>query len=76
MRSWLTELKQSSPVVQIKGSVKDSLRVPEFDMKHPKKDEGHIGRNFMIIKMNMRSIARIFFLMIYIYTHIYMHACF
>ena len=41
----LTELKQSTPVVQINGSVWDSLWTPEFEMKHLKKDQGHTGRN-------------------------------
>ena len=37
--SWLTELEQSPPPVdQIKGTIRDSVWTPEFDMKHLKKD--------------------------------------
>ena len=59
--SWLTELEQSTPVVQIKGSVRDSEWIPEFDLKHPKKAEGYIGRNIVITTIKMGSIVRIFY---------------
>ena len=41
---WLTELEQSTVVVQINGSVQDTLWTPEIDMKHMKRVEGHIAR--------------------------------
>ena len=34
---WLTEMEQSTDVVQIKGSVLDPVGAPEFDKKHLKK---------------------------------------
>ena len=37
--SWLTEPEQSTPVDQIKGSVRDSV------LTHRKKAEGHFGRD-------------------------------
>ena len=40
------------------GSNKDSVWTPKFDMKHLKKAEGHIGRNFVNITLKMRSIFR------------------
>ena len=46
----------STPVVQIKGSVQDSVWTPEFDMKHLMKAKGHIGRN-VSITIKMRSIV-------------------
>ena len=52
IRSWLTELKQSTPVVQIKDSARYSMWTPEFDMKHLKKAEWHIGWNVVIITNN------------------------
>ena len=36
-------------VVQIKGSVRDSVLTPEFDMKHLKRAEGDIGQNVVSI---------------------------
>ena len=56
----LTELEQSTPVVQIKGSVRDSVWIPEFDMKHVKTAEGHIDRNVVIIRIKTRLIVQIF----------------
>ena len=50
-KSWLTEIK-STPVVQIEGSVQDFVSTPEFDMKHLKKTEEHIGRNVVIMTKN------------------------
>ena len=35
--SWLTESEDSTPVVQIKFPVRNSVWTPEFDMKHLKK---------------------------------------
>ena len=52
-QSWLTDLEQFTPGVQIKGSVRDSVWTPEFDIKHLKKAKGHIGRNFVIITINI-----------------------
>ena len=37
------ELEQSILVVQMKDSVRVFLWTPEFDMKHLKEAEGHIG---------------------------------
>ena len=47
-------------LVQIKGSVWDSVLTPEVDMKHLKKVEGHIGRNIVSITIKMRLIVQIF----------------
>ena len=38
-------MEQSTLVVQMKDSVWDSVWTPEFEMKHLKKAEGHIGRD-------------------------------
>ena len=48
------------PGVQIKGSVQDSVLTPEFNMKHLKKAEGHIGCNVVHITIKMRSIVQMF----------------
>ena len=45
---------------QMKGSVRDSVRASEFDMKHLKWAKGHIGRNVEIIAVKMKSIVQIF----------------
>ena len=55
-RSWFTELKQSTLVVQIKGPARDSVWTPEFDIKNLKKAEGHIDRNVMIITIKKMPI--------------------
>ena len=60
VRSCLTELEQFTPVVHIKGSVRDSGSTPEFGMKHLKKAVGHIVRNVVSITIKMRLIVRIF----------------
>ena len=52
-RPRLIELEQSTFVVQIKGSVRDSVWALKFDMKHPKKAEWHIGRNVVSITIKM-----------------------
>ena len=57
---WVTELEQSTPVVQRKRSVQDSVWTPEFDMKHLKKAEEHISQNVVSITINMSSIVQIF----------------
>ena len=57
--SWLTELEQSTAVDQIKGSVRDSVRTPEFQMKYLM-TEGHISRNVVIITVKGMLIIRIF----------------
>ena len=44
----LTELEQSPPAVQIKGSLWDFVWTPEFDMKYLKKAEGYISWNVMV----------------------------
>ena len=59
-QSWLTELKQSSPVDWIKSSVRSSVFAPEFGMNHLKKAEEPIGRNVVYIAMTMKAIVRIF----------------
>ena len=46
-------------MVQIKGSVQDSVSTPEFDMKHLKKAEGYIDWNVVIITIKMRSVVQI-----------------
>ena len=51
------ELEQSIPVVQIKGSLRDSVWTSEFHIKYLKKAKGHIGQNFVIIT-KMRSIVQ------------------
>ena len=48
------------PEVQIKGSVRDSVWTPEFDMEHLKKAEGHINRSLVSITIKMRSIVQLF----------------
>ena len=48
-----TELEQSTPVDQIKGSVWDSVWVPEFNMKHLKKAKGHIGQDALSITVKI-----------------------
>ena len=45
---------------QINGSVRDSAWAPEFDMKRVKKAEVSISRNIMSVRIEMRSVARIF----------------
>ena len=57
MWSCLTELEQSTPVVQIKGLVRDSVWTTEFKMKDLKKAGGHIGQNIMSITTKMRLIV-------------------
>ena len=47
-------------MVQIKNSVRDSVWTPEFDMRHLKKAEGHIGLNIGSVTIKMRSIVKIF----------------
>ena len=37
--------------------LRDSVETPEFDMKHMRKSEGHIGWTFGIITIKMRSIV-------------------
>ena len=54
---WLTELEQSTLVVQINGPVQDTLWTPEIDMKHLKQVEGHIARNVLSIAIKMISIV-------------------
>ena len=49
-------------MVQMKGSI----QTPEFDMKHLKKTEEHIGRNVGIITIKMGSIVRVFYIIIII----------
>ena len=41
-------------MIQIKGSVQDSVWAPEFDMKH-QKAKRYIGQNIVIIIIKMRS---------------------
>ena len=55
-----TELEQSSSGDQIKGSVWDSVWVPEFNMKHLKKAKGHIGQDVMNITVKMKSKVEVF----------------
>ena len=43
-----------------KGSVRDSVWIQMFDLKHLKKAEEHISRNVLSITIKMRSIVRIF----------------
>ena len=43
-----------------KNSVRGSVWVPKFDMKHLTKAEGHMGRNNVSLIINMRSIVQIF----------------
>ena len=57
VQSWLTELEQSTLVVQIKVSVRHSVRIPEFDMKHLKKAEGYISRNVVSITIKIRPLV-------------------
>ena len=57
---WWIELEQSAPLIQINGSVRDSVWTPEFDMKHVKKVEGHIDQNLVSVTIRMRSIVEIF----------------
>ena len=57
-KEWLIGLEQSTPVVQIKGSVRDSAWTLEFDMKNRKKAEGHIGRNIVSITIKMKTIVQ------------------
>ena len=52
-------------VVRIKGSVRDSVRAPELDMKHLKNAEWQISRKFVSIKITMRSKVRIFYVIIF-----------
>ena len=59
-QSWLIELEQFNPGVQVKVSVRDSMLTPGFIMKQLKKAEGHIGRNVVIITIIMRVMVRIF----------------
>ena len=40
----------------IKGVVRNSVKVPEFD-KHLKKAGGHIGRNVVEITIKMKTIV-------------------
>ena len=54
------DLYLSTCVDQAKGSVLGSMWIPEFDMKHLMKAEGHIGRNFVRITLKMMSIVQIF----------------
>ena len=56
--------------VQIKSSVQDSVGTFEFDMKHLKKTEVHIGRNFVIITIKTQSIVRIFLVVIIMRFHL------
>ena len=58
IRSWLKESEQSTPVVQIKGSVRDSMWTPKFNMKHLKTAERHSNRNVVIRTIKMRNILR------------------
>ena len=54
-------MEQSTPVVQMKGSIQDSVWTAEFDMKHPKKTEGYIGRKVVSItkdEVNSLNILR------------------
>ena len=53
------KLDPSTPVVQIKDSVGDSVGIHEFDMRHLKKAERHTGRNIMSIKLKMLSMVRL-----------------
>ena len=54
------KIEQSTLMVQVKGSVQDSVWTPKFNMKHLKKAEGHISQNVVIITIKMRSIVQIF----------------
>ena len=56
-RPYLTESEHSYYVNKIKGSVRSSVLVPVFDMKHLKKAEGPIGWNFVNINMEMNIIS-------------------
>ena len=53
----LTESEQASPVDSIKGVVRSSVKVPEFN-KHLKKVGGHIDRNVVEITIKMKTIVR------------------
>ena len=44
-------------IVQIKGTVLDSVWTPKFNMKHLEKAEGYIGQNIVIITIKIRSIV-------------------
>ena len=46
------------------------MRVPEFDMKHLKKAEGHIGQNVVSITIKMRSKVQIFKVITIIKLHL------
>ena len=46
-----------TPVDSIKGVVRSSVKVPEFD-KHLKKAGGHIGQNVVEITIKMKTIVR------------------
>ena len=49
---------QVIPVDSLKGVVRSSKKVPEFD-KHLKKAGGHIDRNVVEITIKMKTIVRI-----------------
>ena len=61
-RSRFTELEQSTLVNSMKGLVRNSVRTPDFYMKHLKKGEGYTGRNVVIITINSKTIVQIFWM--------------
>ena len=50
-------IRKGDPMDSIKDVVQSSLKVPEFD-KHLKKPGGHIDRNFVEMKIKMKTIVR------------------
>ena len=56
-------MEQSFPVLQIKGSFRDSVWTPEFDMKYLKKADWHIGWSVVIIIIKS-SIVGIFYVIL------------
>ena len=53
----VNRIETGIPLVEIKGSVQDSMQTPEFDMKYLKKAEGYADRNVVSITLKMKSIV-------------------
>ena len=53
------EFGQSTFSDKLKASFRNSVRTPEFNMKHLKEAEGRISPNFENITMRIKTIVRI-----------------
>ena len=57
-RSWLTELEQSTPVVQIKSSFRDFVQPTDFDIKDLNNADGYINRSLTVITIIFGNCSR------------------